>query len=370
MASAFVPVANAEEFLGLQIHGFGGWYYGRSSDLQFLGAETGGSAETAQFALNISAKPADRLTIVSQVNLQESREGGKVQLDYAFVDFDIASRMKIRAGRAKHPWGIYGEIFDVGTARPFLHLSQAVYGPVGFTAKAYNGVGITGSVGGQQGKWGLQYDVYGGEIDGDYEDSGLFSMQSTDLPQKFSFRSLNKNVVGTRIQVNTPIEGLWIGGSAYTGSENVTGFATRQKIAYLGSLEYLNDRFLVRAESGYFDAEDEYDGDARFVELAYKITPQWQVATRWDQFHLELFSFRNLPLPPWVAVRWDVTHTERIVGVNYWFNPNVVIRASVGQVKGPRLLYPTPEQLEAYIQTGIRPKDETNVLMLGAQFSF
>ncbi len=120
------PAANAQEFLGLQTHGFGGWYYGRSSDAQFLEATKGGNSETAQFALNVSAKPADRVTLVSQVNFRQDLAGGKTQLDYAFVDYDLASRLKIRAGRAKHPWGIYGEIFDVGTARPFQHLPQAI----------------------------------------------------------------------------------------------------------------------------------------------------------------------------------------------------------------------------------------------------
>lgn len=370
LAMAFAPVARAEDILGLQIHGFGGWYYGRASDLQFLGAEPDGSAENAQFALNVSARPADRVTVVAQVNLSQGRDGGKVELDYAFVDYDLASRLKIRAGRAKHPWGIYGEIFDVGTSRPFQHLSQAVYGPVGFTAKAYNGVGLTGSTAGGDSGWGLQYDVYAGEIDGDYEDSGLFSLQQTDLPQKFSFRSLNKEVVGTRLQLNTPIEGLWVGASGYTGTENVTGFNERRKSGVLASVEYVTDRLLVRAEGGTFVADQEYDGQGSYVEVAYKLTPRWQIAGRYDDFHLDLDSFKPLNLPSYLDPHYDADSNEKTVGVNFWVNPSLVVRASFSRVTGIRLLYPTPAQLETYIQTGELPKSESDVIIIGTQFSF
>ena len=68
-----------------------------------------------------------------------------VELDYAFAEWFVSDALKIRMGRVKHPFGLYGEIFDVGTLRPFYLLPQSIYGPNGFTAKAYNGVGLTGN---------------------------------------------------------------------------------------------------------------------------------------------------------------------------------------------------------------------------------
>lgn len=372
LACLAAPAVQAQDNLGLQIHGFGGWYYGRANSVQFLGAVKGGSAENTQFALNVAATPIDRVTIVAQMNLRQDRSGSDTQLDYAFVNYDLASRVKIRAGRAKHPWGIYGEIFDVGTARPFQHLAQAIYGPVGFTAKAYNGIGLTGSMDGDSG-WGLQWDLYGGEIDGDYEESGLFSFETQNLPQKYSFQFTNKEVVGTRLKLNTPVDGLWAGVSAYTGKEDSGGGTNLvRKSAYLGSLEYVGDRLLLRAESGYFEADKSYHGTGSYAELAYKLTQHWQIAGRWDDFNLHLTAFKAFGpvFPPYISERFDESHSEKILGLNYWLNSNVVVRVSFSRVSGQRLLFPTSAELQNYIDNGVKPDTHSNILIIGTQFSF
>ncbi|MGZ5463916.1 MAG: hypothetical protein ACXW5U_16745 [Thermoanaerobaculia bacterium] len=374
---AIAPAGRAENFLGLQIHGFGGWYYGQSSDVQFLEANTDGSTENAQFALNVTAQPWSRLKIVSQGNFEQRGGENTVELDYAFADLELASRLWIRGGRVKHPWGIYGEIYDVGTARPFQHLSQAIYGPVGFTGKAYEGVGITGFVGGGTSPWELQYDVYGGEVDTAYEESGMFSLlpgagTQPQITQKYTLRADNKDVIGTRIRVNTPVEGLWFGGSAYKGTENISGMAERDAQAYLGSAEYANTRIIIRAEAARINADKEVDQSAMYGEAAFRITPKWQIAARWDKLHRDLHSMKNLPVqvPPFITARYDVSHTEKVVGLNYWFKPNIVIRAGYSKVEGDALLYPTAAELGAFIMAGVPIKKDTNVLLLGTHFSF
>lgn len=382
VALGVAPVMQAQS-LGLQFHGFGGWYYGRSNDLQFIEATKGGNAQTAQFALNASAMPTDRLRIATQINFQEQAQGSRTQLDYAFVEFDAANRLKLRAGRAKHPFGIYGEIFDVGTARPFQHISQAIYGPSGFTGKAYNGAGITGSVGAGLGEaaWGLQYDLYGGEMDAEYEESGIFSIADPRTPvpmltQKYTIRSLNKDVIGTRLQLNTPVEGLWVGASGFVAKVDLAGVARHQAKVSMGSVEYARGPFLLRAEAASGTIKYDVKEHAGYGEVAYKITPHWQIAGRVDRLNRDLPIFQYVAqllgtqLPPFVNYRFHVNHTEKIVGLNYWLNPNVVFRASYSKVKGPALLYPSVTQLATYMQTGMRPTDEANVFLVGTQFSF
>jgi hypothetical protein len=48
--------------------------------------------------------------------------------DYGFAEWRFSDALRLHAGRMKHPFGIYSEIFDVGTLRPFYTLSQSVYG--------------------------------------------------------------------------------------------------------------------------------------------------------------------------------------------------------------------------------------------------
>jgi len=370
-AVAPATLADGWEDLGLQIHGFGGWYYGRS-DVQFNGATDGGNAETAQFALNLSARPFDRVSVVSQVLLRSAGDNSSdVDLDYAFVDYDLTSRTKVRLGRVKHPFGLYGEIFEVGTARPFQILPQGLYGADGFTAKAYNGAGVTGNVSGAS-KWALQWDVYAGEIDGDFEDSGMFvATPGTPPPAKTALGFKDKNVFGLRLNLTPPVDGLLFGVSAYQGDEETSNTDTEQKRTYVASAELARGPLVVRGEYGYFEVGDNYDADTAYVEASYRITEHWQVAARWDEFHLHLTIFDVFPnLPPYLLARRNTPHEELAFGVNYWVSRNVVVRASYSRVEGARFLFPTSDELAAHMSSGVPLKDETNVFIVGTQFSF
>ena len=63
-------------------------------------------------------------------------------------------------------------------------------------------------------------------------------------------------------------------------------------------------------------------------------------------------------------------HQETAFGVNYWFNPSFVVRLDVHQVDGNRFAFvDTPEQvLEALTTDSL--DDQTQLIVLGAQFSF
>src|SRR5688572_31997297 len=54
----------------IDIHGFGGWAYGKTDGHKYsLGTEEG-EYDNAEFALNVSAKPIEKLSIVAQVRLE------------------------------------------------------------------------------------------------------------------------------------------------------------------------------------------------------------------------------------------------------------------------------------------------------------
>ncbi|HEX2832647.1 MAG TPA: porin [Thermoanaerobaculia bacterium] len=350
----------------IQIHGFGGWSYGRSTELSFLGATKKGNADNAQFALNLVAKPYERLNIISQVNLKSTSDN-EVDLDYAFAEWMATDQVKLRVGRVKHPLGLYGEVYDVGTVRPFQYLPRSIYGEDGFTAKAYNGAGLTGLT--RRGKWELLYDVYAGEIDGDYAipyiPPGDVDLQASPF---VNYGIRYRDVIGGRLQVTTPVEGLLFGVSAYRGKEKFIGRTIVRDVdreVILGSAEYARGPVVVRAEWGRGDSKELHIHEGGYVETSWRVTPKWQVAARYDTLTWDPVGFSSA-LDPYKLT----DHRDVALGLNYWLNSNFVLRANYHITEGNRFAYPaTNQDLQAAIAAGTLESD-TSALIVGAQFSF
>ncbi len=357
----------------VEIHGFGGWAYGNTDHLSYAVGTPDGKYDNAEFALNVSAHPSPRLSVVAQVFSRadnSTADSQSARLDYAFAEWFVSDALKIRIGRVKHPFGLYGEIFDVGTLRPFYLLPQSIYGPNGFTAKAYNGVGLTGSHSFRSG-WGIQYDLYGGEIEGDFEVPGVLSTDpSLFLEPKVSLGFTVKDTIGGRFVVSTPIEGLSIGASAYQGDEtlglSVAVPETRQ--AYIGHAEYVNDRWTARTEWGTLENRNQFTEKGGYGELAYMMTEKWQLAVRGEDWTLD-FPGTDLSTLPSILPQL-MEHREAAVGVNYWFGPSFVVRLEVHQVKGNRFAFvDTPEAVAVALTTG-KLEERSRLVVFGAQFSF
>lgn len=369
------PACAQKGFLsGVEIHGFGGWAYGDTDGLEHTLGDADGNYDNAEFALNLAAHPTDRLSVVAQVFLESGGRAAdgeeEVELDYAFAEWFVSDALKFRIGRVKHPFGNYGEIFDVGTLRPFYLLPQSIYGPNGFTAKAYNGAGITGSWSFGHG-WSLQYDLYGGEIEGDFDIPGILSTaREFFLEPEVSLGFRVEDTLGGRLNVAAPLAGLSFGVSAYRGDERVplviSEADTRE--TFLGHFEYLSDRWTIRGEWGSLEHEDQFEEDGGYLELAYKVTDHWELAVRGEDWEVD-FPNVNLSLLPAIIPQL-MEHEDLAFGVSYWFTPGFVVRLNVHQTEGNRFAFlETPEQVQQALVTG-RLDDETELIVLGAQFSF
>jgi hypothetical protein len=355
----------------VQIHGFGGWSYGKSSDNSYLTATPEGNAKSANFSLNVSARPYDRLSVIAQVHFDNFDE--KTELDYGFAEYQATDQIRVRAGRVKHPLGLYGEVFDVGTVRPFQYLPQSIYGPIGFTAKAYNGAGLTGA--NRAGSWELQYDLYAGSIDGDY--ALATPPTSTTVPQPSPndppYRNIGftyNDIIGGRLNVTTPLDGLMVGVSTYRGTDNFVTSTSRFEVdrtVYIGSAQFEHGPVAIRAEYGRGESETLHTQWGKYVEASYRITPKWQLAGRFDKYKLSPAAFASS-----FSGKMSPTkeHEDLAFGINYWFNANFVLRANYHMVEGNRFQYaPTNrEMLQQIAGSGL--DEDSNALILGAQFSF
>lgn len=368
--------AYAQSGSKVEIHGFGSWTFGDTDGNLYTVGSPDGKYDNVEFALNVSARPMEKLSLVAQIFLESGNDfegdgdgDDEVELDYAFAEWFFSDALKLRIGRVKHPFGLYGEVFDVGTVRPFQLLPQSIYGPNGFTAKAYNGVGLTGSRTG--GTWGLQYDLYAGEIEGAFELPGLLTASSRFLLEPNVELGFSvEDTVGLRLLVSTPVEGLTLGLSAYQGDEHIgrdiVGDETRQ--TYLFHVEYLTDRWSIRSEVGGLEHENDFEEEGGYLEIAYRLNQHWQLAARAEDWSVDFPNTNLAALPSILPQLMD--HEEVAFGINYWISSGAVLRLNYHLAEGNRFAFlGTAEEVAAALASGVL-EDETEMLVLGTQFSF
>jgi hypothetical protein len=361
--------AGAATVGGVNIHGFGGWAYGKTDNMnRYLVGNEDGNYANVDFALNLTANPYEKLSLHIQPSYTETSDGNEVGLDYAFAEVALSEAATVRIGKIKVPFMLYTEVYKVGTLRPFFTLPQGVYYDA--TAEAYKGLGLTGALY-TSAKWEILYDVYGGKI----------SLQPSRIPgfqqEQFVINDVYasaRDIIGGRLLVHTPIEGLSVGSAAYRGDLEfaVNGYVLEDypvagKTLFVGAFaEYLSDRWWVRSEVVGARENPGATEDIVYGEVAYKLTSHWQVAARYEFVEMHFKTPEFLQFLPKAGDR----HKEVALGINYWLNPAMVCKLSYHLVDGNRFANPDKsEDFLAVIQE--QAYDETTQLVIfGVQFSF
>ncbi len=364
--------ATALEKDDLFIHGFGSWAYGDTDGNRYAIGERDGRYDNVQFSLNIAATPHEKVSIVTQVDFEQRRDDLETELDFAFIELTLLENLKLRLGRVKHPFGLYTEVFDVGTIRPFFLLPQSIYGPNGLTAQSYDGAGLRGVQHGS--RWSLEWDLYAGAFQGEIRVPGIISGNPEDVFASEAVSDIEvDDVIGGRLNLTTPIAGLMVGVSGYVGDQTITNFAVAQKFPYevFGAhVEYLDSRWSARAEFAHFELNhgDEFEADALYAEVGFHVTEKWQLAVRYDDFEGKIPAPRQAMLPPFASQFF--VNTDWGVGINYWYSQNLVLRLNAHFAEGNRFAFPLePAEIMRVFQTGMLD-DKTTLVIFGTQFSF
>lgn len=357
----------------VDLHGFSEWIYGKTDGNPHQAGNKDGNYEHSMLSLNIFAKPYDKLTISTQVEWANDMDTTSVQYDYAFAELYLTDTFKLRIGKVKHPFGIYGEVLNVGTIRPFLYLPLGIYGKQGFIAEGYNGVGITGAFYFNHG-WDITYDLYGGLLKSKVAFPSLlmygFSPEEAYLSDDVILANTDiSDMIGGRLIVNTPLTGLSIGSSAYMGKEELDngGLFRGDHTTYGCQIEYLLDNLWIRSEYAYHEIEDRMESDGAYAEIAYMFRDHFQLAVQFDYSNSDFESIDIDKYPSFV--KETLEHEGVAFGFNYWFNQNFVIKMSYHMVTGIRFAFPEFDDALDFIL-----KDEfdrkTRLFQIGAQFSF
>lgn len=358
----------------IQIHGFAGWGYGTTDGNTYqLGTEDG-SYDNVNFSLNLNAALSDRLMVAAQVEWHMEHDSTVTDLDYVFAQWRFSNALALRIGQVQQPFGIYTEIYDVGTLRPFLRLPQGIYGPSSLIAEAYLGAGVTGEYFSSK-NWSIAYDAYVGELKTPFYHWIMNFDWQTGEPVHRNETFDYSDVVGGRIVIGTPVDGLAFGASFYSGlpeglDRGSSGFSMSGRRSILGLQgEFNNDTWWIRSEwvsvvKGSTTVDDsEITGDTGYLEIAFKATEHWQFAARYD-YQTNNFG-SGLDYGPEFSSLND--HKDIGIAVNYWFSPNLVIKTEYHRVEGNRFADPDWDNFWEIIY-GIN--DRTDLFQIGAQFSF
>lgn len=361
--------AGAQDFgEKVQVHGFGGWAYAQTNGNAYLIGTEQGNYDNLSMALNASGTLSDKLTVVSQFELRQRPgfESLETRLDFAFAQWRFSDALKLRVGRVKHPFGLYGETFNVGTLRPLYMLPQSIYGPERFTANSVDGLGLTGShdIRG----WGVTYDVYGGRIDGKFRIIGT-GQEEEDVRLGLYEASFGfDEVFGARLSVQPPVDGLAVGVSSYHGLGRGY-FGNGPETALVAHAEYAKGQGQLRAEWGTTFGNDISRYDAFYIEGAYKVWGGLQLAARYDGWegHVKNREMYELLMPYILKVQDSHDFT---LGVNYWFSPELVVRGEYHWVRGNRFAAPNDFDVLSAFPTTNEIRRDTGMFVIGAHFSF
>lgn len=348
---------------GMQLHGFATWSAAKTNGNEFLGGTEDGNWRDQSLALNFSTRLNDHLRIHAQV-YWESVDGSPSAIDYAFAEWQFSPTLRLRAGQVQQPFGLFTEIRDVGTLRPFLELPQAVYGPTAFTGEAFKGVGLGGTR--ELGAWALDYDVYGGATETADDEVGVSYFENgpdtvgTRAAEEADAIEVTNDVYGGRVVLHTPIDGFAFGVGAYAGK---IAEEPLHRANYGVHASYITDRVSVRLEGVQ---ENESTGEVSrggYGEAAFMVTPHWQLATTYGAFRMNLKDIDISSAPSLME------HRDGAVGLNFWMSPSFVFKLSYHDVRGSHFARPAPEELARAIADGTL-KERTRMVAFGTQFSF
>ena len=387
----------------LDVYGYGTSAYGDTDGNNYQFGDDDGSYDNTQLAIGFAAQ-WERMRVATQVEWETSGrfDGTRSEVDFAFAEWRFDDRLRLRLGQAKHPFGLYAELLDAGTVRPFLTLPVGVYGPTGAVAEHYTGVGVTGFY--AAGDWELSYDLYVGEV-------VLDAAHPWEALEKIGFREDEQlrvsDLVGGRLVVASPLPGLSFGFSVHRGTaepereegeedeggeegeegeapaeqrlhvelggegeegEEGVGDISATHATYGVQAEYLGPELLIRTEAVRHEFEGRHDIDAYYLELAYRLTANWQVAGRYDWADVELAKARAAREVGQRAPTL-LEHEDIGIGLNYWFSDDLVVKLSYHAVEGNFFARPIRGGVREAVTAGTLDKD-TDLIQLGVNFSF
>jgi hypothetical protein len=359
-APAALAQDSAKERSGeVRINAFGDWRYGATNnDNLYLSAEPDGSFKFAHFGVVMSKEVSSKVRF--ETSALFTGEEHDIDLIYAFANVQLSNHVSLRVGQVKQPFGLFSEVVQIGTLRPFVALPQSVYGPSGMAPEAVLGASLTGQspLGSHS---SVQWDVYFGGQSLEEKHTAEEAWLGEPLFEDADVFKFRRNMVGGRALFELPVEGLRLGGAGYS-AEEVGGHRHQTAI---GSVEYVRRPIELRGELIHQHAEDDLNSTGWYAEAAYRIDSHWQIAGQYQHYRIKLLEEPEGEPGPDSLLK----HDEAVAGLNFWVTPTFALKFNYSRINGNRFALPEQHEVTEIIEAGhLHPK--TSLLQFAAQFAF
>ena len=313
----------------LNIHGYLTQGYAASDGTPFYGIRGQGSSDFRYAALQFRYD-RDANGFLVQVN---HRRLGKspitdfesaVNVNWAFYERLTDGGSSLRVGRVPVPRGIYNEQRSIGVLLPFYRAPVIFYDEGAYFSETIDGVVLSHTFM-RESPWSLEVNGYGG---------GWSLLAYDQTGTEYVVNQIRaENAVGTQLWLNTPVEGLRVGSSyqRYRWESQTDGM--RQDVQeFQASVDATFPRLMLRAETMLQDYETD-DYYASYVQAGINVTPKLVLNTQVEYAYERDWQF-DVYTP---AFDW---HRAAGVGVNYKFNPALVLKLEHHWNKGIQVEQP------------------------------
>ena len=204
------PEPTLVDQLKLETHGFASFGYLRTWGNNWLADDTmKGTSEFHEAALNVLARPLDRLRLGAQLFTRDlgRYDNGRVSLDWAYADYRAADWFGVQVGRVKYPLGLFNEELDVDAARTSVFLAPSLYSLRGRDLFiSTDGAKVYGLVSaGPAGRF--EYSLFGGDTP--YSNKGGLAGTLSDVGLGDQIESISGAwIAGGMLHWHTPLPGL------------------------------------------------------------------------------------------------------------------------------------------------------------------
>lgn len=341
----------------LSVHGEGEWSYQRTTSRNALGVATEqGEYDTTYFGLVLAARAREDMVVSSHLGF--TAEGAS--LDWAFAEWRLSERLRLRLGKVQQPIGNLNELRFSGTTRIFYDLPSGIYGPANVLGTSYLGAGLTGQALSTAG-WSLAYDAYFGAVMLEELESYGGLVDPADGSPVAPDAQQARDLLGGRLTLITPGD-VELRASAYGGQISKDDAASDAFYVWGLSAAWRGERLWVSGEAFRSVERGSERAWAAYAAAGWFLTEHLQAALRHEVQRTQFAGHRGgHPL---------LRHDQLTVGLNYWVNPSLVLKASYARVEGNRFALPPGSTLAGLVAPGGAPPVQTGVIIAGTQFSF
>ncbi len=283
-------------------HGFLSQGYVHTSDNQFLGDSTDGSADFSEAGLNAAWNATRQLLLSGQVLYRRAGEAKPMgtRIDYAILDWRLHDQLDaglgLRIGRLKNPYGFYSETRDVAATRPGVILPEGTYNDyLREVTHSMDSVGFYSHMGLSSGTFSMEANIGKPLINDETKRSVL-----NGLPTQGELTNERALVGRFLYEQNTGVWRAALSAASFSANyEPAAGepFLSGEILAdqVMLSFEYNRAQWQFTSEytwrnihyNGIFGNDRIYRGIGYYNQLTYYASAQWSIYARKEDVYLD-----------------------------------------------------------------------------------